>query len=226
HVITVGGQNVFEGTVTSNAAAVYVTFKSWEERRDPGQSQEAILRRLNGEHEGDDVGQDRPGDEEARNFAQIPGAVVIAFPPPAITGLGVAGGFQMRLQDRGDVGLVELGQVTRDVVQAGNAQSNLSNVSTTFSAGVPQLYVDVDRTKAKSLNVPLTNVFSTLQTYLGSAYANDFNKYGRTYQVRLQAEARFRATPDAIRRLEVRNQSGDMVPLGTLARVERTLGPH
>jgi HAE1 family hydrophobic/amphiphilic exporter-1 len=208
HVITVGGQNVFEGTVTSNAAAMYVTLKSWEERTDPGQSQEGILKRLGGE------------------FAQIPAAVIVAFPPPAIMGLGVAGGFQMRLQDRGGVGLVELGQVARDVVQAGNAQSNLSGVSTTFSPGVPQLYVDIDRTKAKSLNVPLTNVFSTLQTYLGSAYANDFNKFGRTYQVRLQAEARFRATPDAIRRLEVRNRSGDMVPLGTLARVERKLGPQ
>jgi HAE1 family hydrophobic/amphiphilic exporter-1 len=208
HVITIGGQNVFEGTVTSNAAAMYVTFEDWGKRTDPGQSQEAILGSV------------------FKEFQKIPDAVIIPFPPPAIIGLGVAGGFQMRLQDRGGVGLVELGQVTGDVVRAGNAQSNLRNVSTTFSAGVPQLYVDVDRTKVKSLNVPLTNVFSTLQTYLGSAYANDFNKFGRTYQVRLQAEARYRLSPDDIRRLEVRNLAGDMVPLGTLARVDRRLGPQ
>jgi HAE1 family hydrophobic/amphiphilic exporter-1 len=208
HVHMVGGQNMFEGTTTSNAAACYVTFKDWSDRRDPSQTQEAIIGRLMGE------------------VQNIPEAMIIAFPPPAIWGLGITDGFQMQVQDRGSVGLDELGQVTRDMVDAGNRQSNLKQLNSTFSAKVPQLYVDIDRTKAKSLNVPMSNVFNTLQTYLGSAYANDMNKFGRTYQVRVQADARFRGSPEDIQRLEVRNQAGDMLPLGTLGKVRRTLGPQ
>jgi HAE1 family hydrophobic/amphiphilic exporter-1 len=107
-----------------------------------------------------------------------------------------------------------------------NAQTGLSRVYTTFRANVPQLFAEIDRTKAKTLGVPLSNIFSTLQAYLGSAYVNDFNKFGRTYQVNIQAESRFRARKDDIARLEVRNENGQMIPLGTLVRIDGVVGPQ
>jgi HAE1 family hydrophobic/amphiphilic exporter-1 len=207
NVIAITGQNVFDQTTSSNAAACYVTFKDWGERG-PGQSQDAILARL------------------GQEFRQVPEAVVLAFPPPAIRGLGVSGGFQMEVQDLGNVGLAELEKVARDMVRAGNAQSDLRALNTPFSASVPQLYLNIDRTKVKSLNLPLNLVFNTLQTYLGSTYVNDFNEFSRTWQVRLQADARFRDRTEDIARLEVRNNDGEMVPLGTLLSVERRLGPQ
>jgi HAE1 family hydrophobic/amphiphilic exporter-1 len=209
NVNAIGGQNLFEGTVNSNAAACYVTYKDWKARTDPQESQDAILAHLRQE------------------FAkEIPEAVVIAFPPPAIRGLGTSGGFQLQIEDYGNLSLTELEQVTRNMVAAGNAQSNLRSLNSTFSASVPQLYLNVDRTKVKSLNLPLIAVFNTLQTYLGSTYVNDFNEFDRTYQVRVQADARYRARVDEITRLEVRNNAGQMVPLGTVLNVENRLGPQ
>jgi HAE1 family hydrophobic/amphiphilic exporter-1 len=204
----IGGQNIFDGTVASNAAACYVVFKDWEERTDPRQSQDAILAHLRAE------------------FRKIPGAVIIVFPPPAIQGLGVAGGFQMQLEDRGGIGLAELQKVTQNMLAAGRGQSSLRSLNSTFSPGVPQLEAKVDRTKAKSINVPLSTVFNTLQAYLGSYYVNDFNKFDRTYQVRIQAEAKYRSRPRDIEDLEVRNADGQMLPLGTLVRVQNSLGPQ
>ena len=110
----------------------------------------------------------------------LPSGVAFPFPPPAIQGLGVAGGFQMQVEDLSGVGLAELERGAAAMVEAGNDQSNLRSLNTTFSNAVPQLYLDIDRTKAKSLNVPLGNVFGTLQTYLGSSYVNDFNNFERT----------------------------------------------
>jgi HAE1 family hydrophobic/amphiphilic exporter-1 len=112
------------------------------------------------------------------------------------------------------------------MVAAGNAQSGLRSLATPFSASVPQLYLDIDRTKVKSLNLPLSLVFNTLQAALGSFYVNDFNQFNRTYQVRVQAEAEFRNSPSDITRLEVRNAAGGMVPLGTLLTVDLRLGPQ
>jgi HAE1 family hydrophobic/amphiphilic exporter-1 len=151
---------------------------------------------------------------------------VFVFAPPAIPGLGVAGGFQMQLEDRGDVGLGELQQMVRELVQAGNAQSGLTNLNSTFRADVPQLFAEVDRTKAKTMQVPLSSVFNTLQTYLGSYYVNDFNKFGRTWQVKVQADHQFRMAPDDIRRLDMRDAAGNMVPIGTLVNVDQILGPQ
>ena len=172
-----------------------------------------------------------PGGDPRQPDAAVPARStrrsIFAFPPPAIHGLGVAGGFQMQVEDRGGVGLDELQQVARrDDRSDGNAQTGLQGLQSTFRAGVPQLYVDIDREKAKSLDVPLDVVFGTLQASLGSAYVNDFNKFGRTYQVRVQADQQFRLEPEDIRRLEVRNRKGEMVPLGTLVTVEKRLGPQ
>jgi HAE1 family hydrophobic/amphiphilic exporter-1 len=205
---TVGGNSILDQATASNAATFYIVFKPWEERTDPSLQQNAIL----------DTLRHRLGElEEAKSFA---------FPPPSIRGLGVAGGFQMQLEDRGGVGLQALQQMAEEMIRDGSTQSALGTVNSTFRAGVPQLFADVDRVKVKSLGVPLTGVFDTLQAYLGSAYVNDFNKFDRTYQVRVQAEPRFRLTPDDIRRLEVRNAQGQMVPLGTLVDVRPIVGPQ
>jgi HAE1 family hydrophobic/amphiphilic exporter-1 len=132
----------------------------------------------------------------------------------------------MELQDRSGVGLNTLQNVAADMIQDANAQSKLQGVYTTFRANVPQLFADVDRTQAKTLNVPLSNVFNTLQAFLGSVYVNDFNKFGRTYQVKVQADGAFRSDVEDIRRLEVRDTAGRMIPLGTLVSVKETVGPQ
>ena len=204
-----GGMSLLDSSVTSNAATMFITFTPFEERSTrPELSQEAILGSLMG------------------RFQSVREALVLAFPPPGIRGLGVAGGFEMKIEDRGGVGLSEIQQVVGEIVDAANGQSSLAQVQSTFRAGVPQIYVDVDRVKAKTLGVPLDSIFSTMQAALGSAYVNDFNKFGKTYQVRVQADEQFRLQPEDIRRLEVRNQKGQMIPLGTLASIRRTLGPH
>jgi len=146
--------------------------------------------------------------------------------PPAINGLGVAGGFQMQLQDRGGVGFDELQQMAIEMVHDGDAQSGLHALNTTFRARVPQLFADVDRTKVKTLDIPLDDVFGTLQAALGSAYVNDFNRFGRTYQVNVQADSPFRQKVSDIGKLEVRNNRNAMIPLGSIVEVSETFGPQ
>lgn len=206
--ISIAGYSLLSGTNGSNLGLIAIVFEPWEDREDPSLSQEAILANIR------------------REFNKIQEAIVFAFIPPAIDGLGNAGGFQMQLQDRGGVGLQELQSLTDEIIRDGNAQSGLTAMTTTFRATVPQLFVDIDRTKVKTLNMPLSTVFNTLQTYLGSAYVNDFNRFGRTWQVRVQADAQFRVEADDIRRLDVRNAAGDMVPIGTFVDVKETFGPQ
>ena len=205
---TVGGNSILDGVTASNAATFFIVFKPWEERRSPELSQSAILEELR------------------RRLGTLQEAKSFAFPPPSIRGLGVAGGFQMQLEDRGGLGLLALQQMVDEMLADGSSQSALAELKSTFSAGVPQLFADVDRVKVKSLGIPLTGVFDTLQAYLGSTYVNDFNLFDRTYQVRVQAEPQFRLTPDDIRRLEVRNGQGAMVPLGTLVDIHPVVGPQ
>lgn len=204
----IGGLSLLDGSSASNAATFFITFKDWSERQAAGQTQEMILGSLMGQ------------------FAQIKEAVVFAFPPPAIRGLGVRGGFQMQVEDRTDVGLTELQTAVMQMMESARTQTGLTALNTSFRAGVPQIYIDVDRVKVKTLDIPLGNVFGTLQAYLGSAYVNDFNKFGRTYQVRMQADQDFRVEPEDIRQLEVRNRSGAMIPLGTVLTVARSFGPQ
>jgi hydrophobic/amphiphilic exporter-1 (mainly G- bacteria), HAE1 family len=206
--VAVSGYSMLSGTSGSNTGMIFVIFKPWGERTDPSLSQDAILAHLRG------------------RFSEIKEAVAVAFPPPAIDGLGSASGFQMQLQDRGDVGLNELQAVAEELIQDGNAQSGLTALNTTFRANVPQLFADVDRTKVNTLDVPLNSVFSTLQAYLGSAYVNDFNQFGRTYQVKVQADRDFRAEAADITRLDVRNGSGQMAPIGTFVDVQESFGPQ
>jgi HAE1 family hydrophobic/amphiphilic exporter-1 len=206
--VILGGFSLIDATNSSNAAAIWVTLDPWDERDDPSLKQEVILANLQG------------------HFSRIQDSIIYGFFPPAIPGLGVAGGFQMQIEDRGGVGLQELDVMVREIVQDGNAQTQLAGLNTTFRMDVPQLFAEVDRTKAKTLGIPLSEVFGTLQAYLGSAYVNDFNKFGRTWQVKVQADHQFRTEPRDIRGLEVRNAAGEMVPIGTLVSVDRIVGPQ
>jgi HAE1 family hydrophobic/amphiphilic exporter-1 len=148
---------------------------------------------------------------------------VVVVPPP-IMGLGQSGGFQMMVEDRGSLGLVELEKAAMEIIRAASGQSGLGGMTTTFSARSPQLYLDIDRTKAESLSIPLNTVFDTLQAYLGSTYVNLFNKFNQVFQVYVQADAAYRLQPEDIKSLYVRNLKGEMAPLGTLLKVNRTLG--
>ncbi len=192
----------------SNAGTVVCTFIPWSERSAPGLHQNALLEKFNAE------------------LAQIQEAVVIAFPTPSLPGLGAAGGFALQLQDRGGTGLRQLEAVANEFVEDGNAQSGLSRMFTSFRANIPQLFVEIDREQVRSLDIPLQDVFSTLQAYLGSVYVNDFTRFGRIYQVRAQAESEYRLKPDDILQLEVRAPAGGMIPLGSLMTVKEVLGPQ
>ncbi|HYW79002.1 MAG TPA: efflux RND transporter permease subunit, partial [Thermoguttaceae bacterium] len=206
--VSVAGYSLLSGTNGSNLGMVAIVFEPWGDRQDPSLSQDAIVANLR------------------RQFNTIEDAIVVAFVPPAIDGLGNAGGFQMQLQDRGGVALAQMQAVTDEMLAEGATQSGLTAMTTTFRANVPQLFVDIDRTKVQTLDTPLTSVFNTLQAYLGSAYVNDFNRFGRTWQVRVQADHRFRVEADDIKRLDVRNNSGQMVPIGTFVDVKDTFGPQ
>ncbi len=206
--ITIGGLSLLDFSSAPNVGTLFVTLDPWSERLDRGLTLEAVL------------GQMR------QRFGAIKECIILPFPPPSIRGLGVRGGFQLQVEDRADVGLVELQEATQAIIEDARTQTAIAALNSTFRPGVPQLFVDVDRVKAKTLDVPLASIFATLQAYLGSTYVNDFNRFGRTYQVRVQSEAAFRAEPDDIERLEVRNTHGQMVPIGTLATVRRSFGPQ
>ncbi len=207
-VVLIDGFSVVEGARASNTATGFVSLQPWDERQTPDRSQDAIVRQIN------------------RRLATIQEASCIAFQKPSLDGVGVAGGFMFQVQDRGGAGLAMLEDVTEELVAAANAQAGLTRVFTTFRANVPQLHLDIDREQVKTLGIPLQNVFNTLSAYMGSVYVNDFTRFGRSFQVKVQAQAPYRVDPEDIRRLEVRAPSGEMVPLGSLMTVEETLGPQ
>lgn len=207
--ISLTGLSLLDSTANSNTGASIIAYKSWDDRAGkPGESQRDMLMRIN------------------YGMMQIQAATAMAFPTPALPGLGLAGGFEYQLQDRGASGSQSLQNMAYELIQDGNGQAGLTGMYTSFRADVPQLFVNVDRIKVKSLGISLSSVFDTLQAYLGSSYVNDFNKFGRTFQVNMQAEARFRAHAQDISSLQVRNASGDMVPIGTLATIQGTIGPQ
>jgi multidrug efflux pump len=158
-------------------------------------------------------------------FRHLQDAVVVTFGAPPVDGLGNTGGFKLQVQDRADAGPEVLQGAVEGMIRAGTAQPGLVGLFSTFRASQPQLYLDVDRAKAKALGVSLDDVFSTLQIYLGSAYANDFTRFGRNWQVNIQADAKYRVDPGDIGQLKVRNRDGAMVPLSTLVTVHDTTGP-
>ncbi|MGI9427745.1 MAG: efflux RND transporter permease subunit, partial [Bythopirellula sp.] len=206
-VLSVSGYSLLGGYSGSNLGFSIVILKPWDERETPETSLPAIMTSLQ------------------QRFAKIKEAVVFPFVPPSIDGLGAAGGFQMEVLDRGATGYEQLQATAEDLVSAGGGQSGLASLNTSFRANVPQLFADVDRVKSKTMNVPLSSVFDTLQAYLGSAYVNDFTFNNRSYQVRVQAEAPYRSSARDITRLDVRDEAGNMVPLASLIDVREDYGP-
>ena len=160
-----------------------------------------------------------------QKFQKVQDALVVAFGAPPVDGLGSTGGFKLQVQDRADAGFEALQGAVENVIRGGEAQPALVGLFSSFRASQPQLYVDIDRTKAKALGVALDDVFATLQVYLGSAYVNDFTRFGRNWQVNVQADAAFRVRPEDIGALKVRSRDGKMVPLATLLSVHEITGP-
>ena len=209
HWVTLGGLSLLDGRAPlANASIIFVIYDEYEKRYKAGLDQTALLAGLR------------------KRLATVQDAMVFAVIPPAIQGLGVSGGFQMQVQVKGrGFDFPRLGQTVYEMIRDGSTQSGIAGLSTSFRSGVPQLKADVDRIKAESLGVPVGDVFKTLQAYLGSVYVNQFNKFGRTYQVRVQADHGYRLEPDDIRRLHARNREGKMVPLGTITHLDLTTGP-
>jgi HAE1 family hydrophobic/amphiphilic exporter-1 len=209
HLLTIGGISLLDNSASlPNGAVIYTIYEDFETRGKAGLTQAKIL------------------GEVRRKLAAVQEAVVFAVVPPAIQGLGVSGGFQMMLQLKGaGFDFDKIGQMTDEMVRDGNTQSGLIGLNTSFRPGYPLVDAAVDRVKAENVNVPVGSVFSALQSYLGSYYVNQFNKFGRTYQVYVQADSRYRLDPDDIRRLYVRNTHNQMVPLGTMTDVTYGTGP-
>jgi HAE1 family hydrophobic/amphiphilic exporter-1/multidrug efflux pump len=198
------GFDFLGGGFRNNAATIFVTQKHWDKR---------------------DVHSTELVGELFMKTAHIKEALVLAFNPPPIFGLGTAGGFELYLQNRGNGGAQRMAEVMDRFLQRANSDPMLGGVQTLWRPNVPQLYVDVDREKAKALGVPLDNLYGTLAATLGTYYVNDFNKYGRTWQVLMSADPAYRRNPDAIGDIHARSNSGEMVPLRSLASVRYASGP-
>ena len=208
HTISNLGRSFVLNAVSSNLGSIFVPLKPFHERMDPSLNAEAIIARL-----------------RKQFLLEIPEARVNVFGAPAVDGLGSAGGFKLMLEVTGDVDYDALQAQADKLAAEGNKQPGLTGLFNGFRARTPQLYVDVDRTKVKTMGVPLTDVFDALQAYLGSYYVNDFNRFGRTWQVNIQADAAFRLDAETARQLKVRNADGDMVPLGAVAEIVDSVGP-
>jgi len=199
------GFDFLGGGYRNNAATIFVTQKPWSERRVPVQ---ALVGEL------------------FMKTARIKEALVLAFNPPPIFGIGMAGGFELYIQNRGEGGPQRLAEVMHKFQGAASQSKLLAQVQTLWRPTTPQLHVDVDRERAKTLGVPVDEVFNTLAATLGSYYVNDFNKYGRTWQVLMSAEPAFRKRPEDIARLWVRSTSGQMIPVSAIASVKYSAGPE
>jgi multidrug efflux pump len=208
HTVSIPGTSFVLNANSSNYANIFVILKPFHERRDPSLSGEAIAARM-----------------RERLRREVLEARVLVFGPPAVRGLGNAGGFKLMVEATGDVNFDQLQARADALAAAGNKQPGLVGLFDGFRARTPQLYVDIDRTKVRTMGVQLTDVFDALQAYLGSYYVNDFNRFGRTWQVNVQADAPFRTDAETVRQLKVRNADGDMVPLGAVASVRDSAGP-
>ena len=195
-------------TNSSNAGIVFAALENFDKRKHPSLSGGAIAGSLN------------------QQFAQIQDAFIVIFPPPPVPGLGTTGGFKVYLEDRASLGYEALDQATKSFLAKARQAPELAGLFSTYQVNVPQLYADVDRTRARQLGVPVTEVFDTMQIYLGSLYVNDFNKFGRTYSVRVQADAPYRARAEDVGLLKVRSSTGEMVPLSALMNVRPAAGPE
>jgi len=210
HAVAFPGLSINGFTNSSSAGIVFLPLKPFSERNSESLSAGAIAGSINAQ------------------FGAIKEAFMLVLPPPPILGLGTSGGFKLQLEDRADLGNDAMSGI-KDAILGKAYQNPLLDPHQTYSGfqiNVPQLYVDLNRTRAKQLGIPITSIFDTMQIYLGSLYINDFNRFGRTYQVVAQADAPFRAHPEDITKLKVRNDSGEMVPLGSVMTVSQSYGPE
>jgi multidrug efflux pump len=201
------GLSISGFSVASNSGIVFFTLKPFEVRKTPALSGMAIAGALN------------------QKFSAIQEAFVLTVPPPPVMGLGTIGGFKCYIEDRADLGHDALFQSVQGLMGKGMTTPGLGGVFSMFTVNKPQLDAEIDRVKAKTQGVPLQNLFETMQVYLGSLYVNDFNRFGRTFQVIAQADAKFREHPEDLTQLKTRNAAGQMVPLGALVHVKETHGP-
>jgi hydrophobe/amphiphile efflux-1 (HAE1) family protein len=208
HAVAFSGFDGATFTNASNSGAIFSPLKPFEERHAKGQNVGEVL------------------NDMRQRLSSIQDAFVITIPPPPVAGIGTAGGFKMMLQDREGLGSAALEAAAQDMAAAANQIPGLVGVFTPFSTRTPSVYADIDREKAQKLGVTPAKVFEAMQVYLGSAYINDFNYLGRTYEVTAQADARFRMSTDDIARLKTRNASGAMVPIGSVARLHNATGPY
>ena len=208
HTVGVSGQSLILNANAPNLGSMYILLKPFEERHDPSLSADAIATTL-----------------QRRCQEEVRGGVVAAFGAPPIDGLGTTGGFKLIVEDRSNMGLDQLQRFSDKIVARGNNTPGLTGLFNSSGANTPWLYLDIDRTKCMVHGVQVSDIFNTLQVYLGSYYVNNFNEYGRTWQVNVQADPRFRRDIPAIRELQVRNSLGQMVRLGTLLDVRDTSGP-
>ncbi|CVI59224.1 MULTISPECIES: efflux RND transporter permease subunit [Agrobacterium] len=208
HAIAFPGLSINGFTIGSNSGIVFAVLDDFEKRKTPELSGGAIAMQLN------------------QKFAGIQDAFIAMFPPPPVNGLGQTGGFKLQIEDRAGYGYQTLDEAAKAVIAKAYQTPELAGIFSSYQINVPQLFADLDRAKAEQLGVSVSDVFQTLQIYLGSLYVNDFNAFGRTYSVRVQADAQFRAHAEDIGRLKVRSATGQMIPLSTLLKVDATTGPE
>ena len=208
HTVTISGQSLILNADAPNLGAMYVLLEGFGQRRSPERSADAIAAAL-----------------QERCQREVPGAIVSVFGAPPIDGLGTTGGFKLMIEDRGNLGLDELQRISDQIVSRGNRSRGLQGLFGSSRADTPWLYLDIDRTKCMALGVNVSDVFNALQVYLGSYYVNNFNAFGRTWQVNIQADPRFRDRVQDIELLQVRNNQGQMLRLGTLLSVRDISGP-
>ena len=208
HVVSFPGLSI-NGLVNSpNQAGVFEVLDNFDKRRSPDLSAMAIMAKLNAQ------------------FAQIPDARIATFPAPSIQGLGNIGGFRMQIEDRAGLGPTALNGAIQQIVADASKDPRLAGVFSGYQIGVPKIRADVDREKARAQGVSLTDLFETMQVYMGSLYVNDFNRFGRTYQVNVEADQKFRLQPEDLLRLQTRNAAGQMIPLGAFVTTHETTGPE
>ncbi len=208
HTITISGQSIVQNAIGSNFGTIYVVLDDFHHRHGGELGADAIASKL-------------------RNacYREVQEASVAVFGAPAVDGLGNAGGFKIMVRDAGALGLDSLQEGADNLAAKGNEEPGLTGLFSAFRSQTPQMYVDIDRERCKAMGVPLSEVFLTLQLYLGGYYTNDFNQFGRTWQVNLQGDPKYRLRPEQVRQLKVRNLAGQMVPLGSVTQVTESGGP-
>jgi len=208
HTMSIAGQSFLLNTNSSNFGSLFVILKPFDDRRQPDLTANAIMDRLRKEF-----------------AAKVRDAQVGVFGAPPVPGIGMAAGFKLMIEDRGSLGLNQLQASTDALVDSSGQRPHMIVMPTVFRSNTPQLFMDIDRTKVESLGLTLDQVNQTLQIYLGSYYVNNFNEFGRYWQMNIQADGQYRREVDNLNQLFVRNKTGDMVPLGTLIRMREIGGP-